>query len=239
MNLMLTKLTKLPFDNFNLTYNPICSNKSGFYLVEKTMLQDPLFLNAFIKDTRKKINKEKEECDKVIDILSEEAPAYSKYLNNLNNEINELRTKLNLKINMDSEIERNQENNKSNKNSNTKLLYKKISQKCHPDKTDDDKLHELFKEAKLAYDENNYSLLADIYSQFYNDLELDNSELEKEYQKLKDQLDKIHTSFGYVIKENFNKGNITTAREYYLKFLFDQIKSNEALRDQLVKQINN
>ena len=110
--------------------------------------KETILLISSIERLKNKIKEENNKINSCIHILEQENSNYCQYIKALEIEISKIRDTLNLNSNKKEEI-----NNiiDSNIRDELKLLYRKISSKCHPDKTENGNLHVIFKNAKKAY----------------------------------------------------------------------------------------
>lgn len=79
-----------------------------------------------------------------------------------------------------------------------KKIYKEISKICHPDKSNDVNLNELYVQAKLAYERNDLMTLIKISSKLSLDFQIEESDistLKKDLEKRKSNLVKIEGTF--------------------------------------------
>lgn len=79
-----------------------------------------------------------------------------------------------------------------------KKVYKEISKICHPDKTKDQDLNELYVEANLAYEKNDLMKLIKISNRLSLDFQVDEgdvSTLKREIEKRKSNLIKVEGTF--------------------------------------------
>lgn len=230
--------------------------------LKKTTLEKEYFLiRSLIYQLDAKIKNENEQITKTIKELEKEVPIYVENINNLNNNIKNLRSELQLKnaeqiLNF---VNNEQDNINSDKTeeSSTKLneddltikkLYRIISSKCHPDKTDDKSLHDLFILATEAYEHNNYTMIMEIYNKLINphydnnfsDISIEQKLdiIKKEYDKRKEEFAKLSGTNGYVINTLIKNNNSTKARKIFLNLLFDQTLELEKLKQQLETNLN-
>lgn len=153
---------------------------------------------------------------------------YCKYLNELEIEIKILRNNLNLNK---SEKEKIEVDVDLNMREELKLLFRKISSKCHPDKTDNELLHELFKKAKLAYSILDYSELKNIYNNIYEENYVISDESEIDI--LKKQLKKIEQDYMFLISKN----TYILTKLYNSDKTIDKLKSKKMFLDLLFSKI--
>lgn len=136
-----------------------------------------------------------------------------------------------------------------------KKLYHRISGICHPDKTSNEKLHEVFLEAKKAYDNNDIDHLNYLYSIIVTDQEIDLSTLknidnaynalEKAIQSLrkkikeeKEEYKRVLVSMGYAIHKRLNSPLIRKqmrARHEYSELLFRKIEKAAVEKEKLLQ----
>ena len=79
-----------------------------------------------------------------------------------------------------------------------KKVYKEISKICHPDKTKDENLNELYVQANLAYEKNDLTELIKISNMLSLDFEIEETDiatLRRQLEKRKSNLIKIEGTF--------------------------------------------
>lgn len=222
---------------------------------KKTKLEKEYFLiRSLIYQLDNKIKNETEQIAKTVKELEKEVPLYVDHINNLNNDIKHLRTELQLKnTNQSVDFVNNEiENNTTEVNEDDltiKKLYRLISFKCHPDRTNDKLLHELFILASEAYEHNNYTMILEIYNKIFNldhninfsDISIEQKVeiIKKEYDKRKNEFAKLCGTNGYIINTLIKNNNSTKARKIFLNLLFDQTMELENLKQQLETNLNN
>jgi hypothetical protein len=161
-----------------------------------------------------------------------------------------------LGVSDDEKSETSQSNSKKKikKSADVKTLYRKISSLCHPDKTDDKQKHELYIEAKKAYEEGDgdhleylYSTIVDQNSSF-SAKKRNKEDLQKSIDALKKKLDaemeeyrKIKDSIQYLIHKRYRAEAVTDqirARHQYSELLFRKIESAAAKKEELEAKSN-
>jgi hypothetical protein len=216
---------------------------------KKTSLEKDYFLiKSLMYQLNIKIKLENEEIVKAIKRLESEVPNYTDIVKQLNNDITQLRIQLQIKnpieYPMDEETEiitKIEEHDLT-----IKKLYRLISSKCHPDKTNNSELHELFILASEAYTHNNYLMILEIYNKLtksdysFTDITIDKKVelIKKEYETYKNEYDKMSRTNGYVIYRLINENKINQARKIFFNILFDQITELEKLKSQLEINLN-
>lgn len=226
----------------------------------KSKTQKEYFLfNSLLKSLNQKIIEENKKIETIVLSLENEVKEYSDYFKELQSEINKLRAKNNLRFNnihnseeIEIDFDHNEHENDPFKK-DIKKVYRLISSKCHPDKTNNKYLNSLFVEAAEAYSNYNYMLLLEIYSAVIgenseeinnkNDLSLETKLeiLKQEYNNRKEEFDNITNTHGYLIKklmESEKSKDKYTARKLFLDLLFKQILEFEQLKDELEKNLN-
>jgi DNA repair exonuclease SbcCD ATPase subunit len=183
------------------------------------------------------------------DKMKEENQSYEAMHEKLLDDIHylELETKT-----FDDEPEDESPTPKKNKDVDAKSVYRKISSLCHPDKTEDPKLHELYIEAKKAYEDNDGEHLEFLYSMLMTNEELTfekkNDDQEKQLmqaiEKLKSKLEKekkefegVVCSMGNMIHCKLNSEKLSKqmeARHAYSELLFRKIEQAAAKKEQLL-----
>ncbi len=216
------------------TMQNLVSNKQ---LSEDT---EVVVLISNIERLKSKIEEENKKINLCIHILEKEHPNYCDYLEVLKVDVSLIRDKLNLSF---SEKEKIDEKLDVSLTEDLKILYRKISIKCHPDKTDNNEFHELFKNAKKAYSKLDYIKLKEIYEKVYG-VEL-NTEVEQEnkIENLKKQLRKVETDYleltkmnTYIMTSLYNSDkplNKMKSKKLFLDLLFSKIFELETLKSNL------
>jgi len=220
---------------------------------KKTSSEKEYFLiKSLIHQLENKIKIENEQIAKAVKNLESEVPLYVDNIKELNEDIKKLRIELTLKNTTDLPInspEIEESITKIEENDLTiKRLYRIISSKCHPDKTPDKELHDLFILASEAYEHNNYSMILEIYNKLTNpeynynfsDVDIDKKLelIKKEYDKRKEDYTKLSGTNGYVINNLIKNQNKTQARKIFLNLLFNQTLELENLKKQLESNLN-
>lgn len=218
--------------------------------------KDFFILNSLLKNLNKKITIETKQIEITISNLEKEVNDYVKHFTQLQNEINRLREQANVKINpsnnTNEDIQINDDDFKDNNNfdNDAKKIYRLISSKCHPDKTNDPHLNQLFIQAAEAYSNYNYTVLLEIYTNLINNESYDKLDLsiekkleilKKEYENRKMEFDNITKTNGFIIKQLMMSNKFKdkyTARKLFLDLLFNKILELEQLKEELLKNLN-
>lgn len=217
--------------------------------------KDYLIIRSLINLLNSKIANETKSIEITIIELEKEVPSYVTRFKALETEVGILRSKLNLKSSNDEflntfDIDNFNESTIDLKNE-IKRLYRLISSKCHPDKTSNKDLNELFISATEAYNNYNYTMLLDIYSKIINESDLfidkqisieDRLKLiQEEYDKRKIEYDTLTSTYGYRIKtlieSKLTKDNYL-GRKLFLDLLFTKILEFETLKHELENNLN-
>ena len=138
-----------------------------------------------------KYDSEMAELSKILLILESEVPVY----------IKEFNSKLN-------------ENCDNSYLLDMKQMYRKISAKCHPDKTNDKELHKLFVLANDAFHENKKPVLYSI---------LNKININEKFTNLKEDYDHFCNTIGYKILKEYKAGKINEARKLFIDIIFSKI----------------
>jgi uncharacterized membrane-anchored protein YhcB (DUF1043 family) len=208
-------------------------------------------LRETIERIKKQINDIEMESFKVnrdisesFEILKRENSSYEAMYEKMLDEVSDLEDELNLGI------EEEPPTKKKDADPDLKLLYRKISSMAHPDKTNDGKLHELYIEAKKAYETGDMSRIEYLYATLVTggdmDFSVDNrSKLQKaidslneELQKQKAELESLYNSAGYKIHRRFKSPIIPKqikARHHYNELLFRKIEDVAEKKQRLLK----
>jgi hypothetical protein len=219
--------------------------------LKKTNLEKEYFLlKSLIFTLDSKFKHENEEIITTIKHLETEVPIYVENISNLNSEITRLRAVLQVQ-NPSTIVHDVEEHKPEAENLDIKHLYRLISSKCHPDKTDDTSLHELFMAATDAYRSHSYSMVLEIYyklkevnsssSFMFSDITIEQKLeiIKKEYAKKKDEYNKLSTTNGYIINTFIKNKQVTQARKIFLDLIFNQTLELERLKQQLENNLNN
>lgn len=189
----------------------------------KTKLQgtdkEYFYYHSLLKRLIKERQEKEIEIDNTIHILECEFNEYVNQIKKLENEILKIRQEKNINVphnndeneneDIDIILEKTESENINNKN--IKKLFRIISKQCHPDKTDDTSLNDLFVLANDAYSKNNYNILLEIYNKLkYNKDSNFNISLEDKINLLKQQFSKEKEYF-----ENFTKTNTYVINSLY------------------------
>ncbi len=201
-------------------------------IVSKKQLNEDteiILLISNIGRLKSKINEENEKINSCIHILEQENSNYIQHMKLLEIEVSHIRDNLNLSFSQKEEID---EVVDTNIREDLKILYRKISIKCHPDKTDNEDYHELFRNAKTAYSKLDYSELKKIYEEVYGE-EIKSSETTSQIEILKKQLKKIENDYMELTKKNIYI--MTTL--YNSSKTLDQMRSKKIFIDLLFAKI--
>ena len=198
---------------------------------QTTNSTEEILLISNINRLKKIIYDENEKINLCIHILEQENKNYCQYMKDLEVEISHIRHDLKLntvKNDVDEILD-------TNIREELKFLYRKISQKCHPDKTENKDHHELFKTAKTAYSKNDYSELKKIYEDLFEEYKSENKldilknqfkKIEKDYIELKKKPSFIMTS----LFNSDNKLDKMKGKKIFLDLLFSKIFELETLK---------
>ncbi len=200
-----------------------------------------IILISHIERLKTKIKEENEKINSCIHILEQENSNYCQYMKSLEIDVSHIRDNLNLSFSQKEEID---EITDTNIRDELKTLYRKISSKCHPDKTEDLNFHELFRNAKQAYSKLDYSELKKIYEEVFG--ETTNSRPDNnssQIANLKKQLRKIENDYVELTKKNtfimtslYNSDkpiNRMKSKKIFLDLLFAKIFELETLKSNL------
>ena len=224
-------------------------------LTIKTSSQEKeyILLHSLVKELNRKIELTDNKIKTAVQELEEEVPIYINNLKLLSSEIEELRNQLQLKnINQTKNyIEEDRIKLKDEPDDiKIKQLYMGIASKCHPDKTKNEELHELFIIAKEAYKNHNYTKLLEIYNNLKNNLNNTNDIkpidiedqlkiIKDEFNILKKKYESILNSKGYVISELLLQDDKKMqARKLFMELLINQSIELEKLKNQLKSNLN-
>jgi hypothetical protein len=189
-----------------------------------------ILLISNIERLKTKIKEENEKINLCIQILEQENRDYCVYMKDLEIEITIARNNLNLNPIENEKIE---EILDTNIRDELKLLFRKISTKCHPDKTDDIELHNLFKEAKKSYSLSDYSELKKIYESVYNTEFESSTSKESQLEYLKKQLKHVEKNYDELTK----KHTYIMTNLYNSDKTVDKMKSKKIFLDLLFAKI--
>lgn len=205
-----------------------------------------LYYRSLIKQLIYKKAETELAADQTIKKLELEIPIYVEHVENLDVEVKKLKSKIK------PEKSENQEENIQDIPENLddkaeiKQLFKIIASKCHPDKTDDEELHDIFKIAKDAYKKQNIFLMYSVYESFtagtkevFNiDKKLEISKAE--YLKLKEEYDRFLKTNRYIIHKLFTSQlsrDKFYSRKIFLDLILNRILDLEDLKSSLEDQI--
>ncbi len=216
-------------------------------------------LKAQLKEEELKRKVLNEEIDSSFDVMRKENEKYESMHEALLDDIHILKQELKFELD-DKETNTPTENTEQTEPSEEKItdlkkLYHRISSLCHPDKTDDPKLHEIFLEAKKAYDNKNIEQLQYIYSMLMTDEDIDLSIMRKTDNGLntletaievllkkiieeKQEYEKVVHSLGYKIHRRLHSPLIPKqmrARHEYSELLFRKIETAAEEKQKLLK----
>ena len=223
--------------------------------LKKTNLEREYFLiKALISQLDAKFKSENEDIIKIIKELESEVPLYVNDITLLNEEIKNLRMELQVKTPSDTinsineSIAKEVDKEEDDDNLDIKKMYRLISSKCHPDKTEDTELHDLFMLATEAYHSHNYSMVLEIYHKLsktnsnfsFSDISIEQKLeiIKKEYEKRKEEYNKLTITNGYTINNLVKANKRTHARKVFLDLLFNQTLELEALKSQLKNNLS-
>lgn len=202
--------------------------------------KETILLISSIERLKNKIKEENNKINSCIHILEQENLNYCQHIKNLEIEISKIRDSLNLNSNKKEEI-----NNiiESGMRDELKLLYRKISSKCHPDKTENEDLHIIFKNAKKAYMSLDYSELKRLYEDLFEEkiistnntpsienLRIQFKKIEKDYIDLTQKSTYIMTQY-YYSNESIN---IMKSKKIFIDLVFSKIFELETLKSNLL-----
>ena len=187
-----------------------------------------ILLISSIERLKHRIKEENDKINLCIQILEQENKNYCLHMKDLEVEITILRNKLNLNT---VETEKVEEVLDANIRDELKILFRKISSKCHPDKTEDTELHNLFKEAKKSYSISDYSELKRIYDSIYgSDVKFSSK---SKIDILQQQLKNIEKDYIELTKKN----TYLMTKLYNSNSNLDKIKSKKIFIDLLFARI--
>jgi hypothetical protein len=199
------------------------------------------------------INKKKDaekEIDETLEVLEKEYSNYVTRIKILEQEIRDIRLKKEIEFeeneeNLDKENLNNDENKENTNeqiitddqtinNKTIKKLFRNICTKCHPDKTDDVKLNDLFIIANDAMNKHNYSIIIDIYNRLStNNIENINISLDDKLTLIKKQFEKEKEDYNlftrlntFIINKLYRSDNaieIFKARQLFSEILFNRM----------------
>ena len=172
-----------------------------------------------LQDLEQKIKDAKAVVDEFIPLLDKSCSRYVDILNELLNE----------KENESREPKGFQKGKPKRKKSKTsKQMYNKIAGECHPDKTDDEEMHEKFIQAKEMLENGDDYGLYDIYKEFSDELEVDDClDVGVELVSKTIELNQIIQSSGYKICIIYKSGEVKKAKTLYLDLVMTKIKQLE------------
>jgi hypothetical protein len=206
---------------------------------------------SLLKNLLKKKGEKEAEVNITIKILEQEFKEYIDQISTLEQEIIRIRQNKNIEFNNENNEETIFEENVNSappedkaKDLNIKSLFRLISKKTHPDKTDNLELHELFVLANDAYNKNNYSIILDIYNKIYNEQDFnlnitikDKLNLIKEqFNREKETFDNFTKSNTYVINELYKSDKIINnfrAKQLFSEILFARMVELEKIKESI------
>lgn len=206
---------------------------------------------SLLKNLLKKKGEKEAEVNITIKILEQEFKEYIDQISTLEQEIIKIRQNKNIEFNNENNEETIFEENVNSappedkaKDLNIKSLFRLISKKTHPDKTDNLELHELFVLANDAYNKNNYSIILDIYNKIYNEQDFnlnitikDKLNLIKEqFNREKETFDNFTKSNTYVINELYKSDKIINnfrAKQLFSEILFARMVELEKIKESI------
>ena len=202
--------------------------------------KEVILLISSIERLKNKIKEENNKINSCIHILEKENSNYCQYVKTLEIEISKIRDTLNLNSNKKEEINNTID---SNIRDDLKLLYRKISSRCHPDKTENEDLHNIFKNAKKAYTLLDYSELKKLYEELFeekivsanNTLNIENlriqfKKIEKDYIELTQKSTYVMTQYYY----SSEPINIMKSKKIFIDLVFSKIFELETLKSNLL-----
>lgn len=193
-----------------------------------------------LRNTERNYQKSLSEIEDTFQILKTETDYYEKMRLDIINDINEIQGK-------PPEPEYTP---KAKKEVDMKRLYRKISLMCHPDKTDDTGLHELFLEAQGAYEVDDSKELEYIYNIIMSDAEYETDkdsidQLKKAIKSAEEKLEEKKKEYNIlersISKEIHNKFKSKDtmkqirARHLYAEMMFRKIEELAKHKDILMK----
>ena len=117
---------------------------------------------------------------------------------------------------------------KSRKKKSSKQMYNKIAAECHPDKTDDEEKHEKFIKAKDMLESGDDYGLYGIFSEFSDELDMDDCfDIAEEILRKTIELKQLTTSNGYKICIIYKSGEQKKAKSLYLEMVMRNIQKLE------------
>lgn len=220
---------------------------------KQTLLEkEYLLIKALISQLDSKFKIENDNITNTIKELETEVPIYVNDLVHLNEDIKNLRLELQVKspnYQEESIVDKLSNDNEDHvDNLNIKKMYRMISSKCHPDRTSNEEFHKLFIQATNAYHSHNYSIVLEIYNSLsklnssfqFSDISIEQKLeiIKKEYEKRKEEYNKLLTTNGYVITNLVKTDKKTQARKAFLDLLFNQLIELEKLKSQLKNNLS-
>lgn len=195
---------------------------------------EEIVLISNINRLKKLLYDENEKINLCIHILEQENKSYCQYLKELEIEIAHIRNDLKLNI-VKNDVE---EIIDTNLREELKQLYRKISQKCHPDKTSNKEHHELFKIAKKAYSKCDYSELRKIYEDLFEEYKSENKLdiLKNQFKKIENDYIELRKKPSFIMTTLFNSDNKLDkmkSKKMFLDLLFSKIFELETLKSNL------
>ena len=158
--------------------------------------------------------------DEIIPILDSHCSRYVDILNDLLREKEE--------SNRESKPKGYTKNKKKNKKKSSKKMYNKIAAECHPDKTDDEEMHEKFLRAKECLENDDEFGIFEIFKEFSDEIEDDDLiNFEQEIIKKTMELAQLTSSNGYKIAIIYKSGETKKAKSLYLEVIMRNIQQIE------------
>lgn len=115
----------------------------------------------------------------------------------------------------------------SNIPSELKKLYRSIAQLTHPDKVQDERLNEIFRQTAEAYNEENWMLLVEFAAELHIDIEYLSDEtceiIEESISQNQNKITGIKNTFSYI----WSKQKDDKARDIFKAMFYQQFKINK------------
>jgi hypothetical protein len=197
-----------------------------------------------------------EKLDETLEFLSSENSSTENMYEELLHDIAELESKLDVRgeDKYQSSAAAPKKKKKSESSKDAKTLYRKISAICHPDKTDDESLHELYIEAQKAYENDDTDQLEYIYSSLVDNSEATITKKQDEERELLQAIDAINKKIVnesqeyfqikmspiFQIHKNIHSDKISSqmrGRHQYSELLYRKIEDAAQKKDELTEKI--
>lgn len=173
-----------------------------------------------LENLNKKIKEADELVKEIIPVLDSHCSRYVDILNDLLREKEE--------SNRESKPKGYTKNKKKSSKKSSKKMYNKIAAECHPDKTDDEEMHEKFLRAKECIDNDDEFGIFEIYKEFSDDVdEEDLIDYSVEIIKKTMELTQLTSSNGYKICLIYKAGETKKAKSLYLEVIMRNIQQIE------------